>query len=87
MAVPHVRGYLITHSKPLKAAAKCGRRPASRAKNLAAGLAIPAARLNDNDGAKVACQVRSFNPVAIQLHNTDNKDGAGVSGNLDPITI
>ena len=37
-AVPHVPSYLITHSKRLKAAAKYGRRPVSRAKNLAAGL-------------------------------------------------
>jgi hypothetical protein len=54
--------------------AKYGQRLALRVKNLAAGLAILAARLNDVDGANVAHLPKKFNRAAILTH----RDGIGV---------
>jgi hypothetical protein len=61
----------------LQAPAKYGERPVLRAKNLAAGVAIPAARFNDDDGADVAHLPENFNRAAIPTQN--NLDGERAS--------
>jgi hypothetical protein len=68
----------------LQAPAKSGARPVLRAKNLAAGVAIPAAEFEVDDGAYVAHLPEKFNWAAISTHN---KDGEHASGNSNPKLI
>jgi len=65
----------------VQAPAKSGARPVLRAKNLAAGLAILTARLNDIDGAKVAHLLRNFNRAAIPIPNMDGERASPNSPN------
>jgi hypothetical protein len=61
-----------------EAPAKSGERTVLRAKNLAAGVAIPAARSNDDDGANVAHLPKKIKRAAIPI---PNKDGERASPN------
>jgi hypothetical protein len=66
--VPSVRLYA--------ALAKSGGRSVARAKNLAVGVAIPAAEFNDDDGCYVAAFCFDFNSEAMPSSIIHKNDGS-----------
>jgi hypothetical protein len=64
----------------LKAPAKSGAAPLVARKNLAAGLAIPAAEFISEHGACIACIARNFKPAAVNTNT--NHGGANASSNF-----
>jgi hypothetical protein len=69
-------GVGIPNVKMLQVPTKSGGCPKVREKKiLAAGVAIPAARLNDDDGACIRASAGFFNSAAIWSIQTHNKDG------------
>jgi hypothetical protein len=73
-APPPKRWFELTDLK-VRAPVKSGGRSAVPAKNLAAGVAIPAAELVNDDGATVPRQAAFFKSAAIRSIRTRNKDG------------
>jgi len=72
---PNLASVLAQPTEMSKAPAKYGERLVARAKNLAAGVAIPAAELDNHDGSNLTHKPEKFNRARHPTLHSPQQDG------------